>query len=102
MTAVYADKPDFFSTGVPALWDEIAEKADALIYAAAAWGACSMWGAHWTIGLEKRVVPSVYVVDEPFVGDVKITLKKEGMPSLRTVISLNYQMMPWCSHIHVR
>ena len=34
--AVYMDKPDFFSTDVPELWDEIAEKADALIYAAAA------------------------------------------------------------------
>ena len=34
--AVYVDKPDFFSTDVPELWHEIAEKADAIIYAAAA------------------------------------------------------------------
>ena len=34
--AVYIDKPDFFSTDVPELWDEIATKANALIYAAAA------------------------------------------------------------------
>jgi hypothetical protein len=33
---VYVDKPDFFSTDTPELWDEIAAKADALIYAAAA------------------------------------------------------------------
>jgi hypothetical protein len=45
-----------------------------------------MWGSHWTIGLEKRGIPSVYVVDEPFVEDVKITLEKEGMPALRTVV----------------
>jgi hypothetical protein len=45
-----------------------------------------MWGAHWTIGLEKRGIPAVYVVDEPFVEDVKITLEKEGMPALRTVV----------------
>ncbi len=36
VTAVYVDKPDFFSTDVSELWDEIAEKASALIYAAAA------------------------------------------------------------------
>jgi hypothetical protein len=36
VTPVYIDKPDFFSTDVPDLWDEIAEKANALIYAAAA------------------------------------------------------------------
>jgi hypothetical protein len=34
--AVYVDKPGFFSDDVPELWDEIANKADALIYAAAA------------------------------------------------------------------
>jgi hypothetical protein len=44
-----------------------------------------MWGAHWTIGLEKRKIPSVYVVGEPFIEDVKVTLDKEGMPYLRTV-----------------
>ena len=36
VNSVYIDKPDFFSTDVPDLWDEIVEKADALIYAAAA------------------------------------------------------------------
>jgi hypothetical protein len=35
-TVVYADKPDFFSTDVPELWDKIASKGSALIYAAAA------------------------------------------------------------------
>lgn len=34
--AVYVDKPGFFSTDVPELWDEIATKANAFIYAAAA------------------------------------------------------------------
>ena len=45
-----------------------------------------MWGAHWTMEFEKRGIPSVYIVDEPFVEDTKITLEKEGMPSLRTVV----------------
>ena len=33
---VYVDKPDFFGADVPQLWNEIATKADALIYSAAA------------------------------------------------------------------
>jgi len=33
---VYKDKPDFFGADVPDLWDEIAAKANALIYSAAA------------------------------------------------------------------
>jgi hypothetical protein len=45
-----------------------------------------MWGAHYVIGLEKRGIPGVFVVDEPFVEDVRTTLEKEGMPSLRTVV----------------
>jgi hypothetical protein len=45
-----------------------------------------MWGAHWTIELEKKGVPSAYIVDEPFIEDVQITCDKEGMPLLRRVI----------------
>jgi len=45
-----------------------------------------MWGAHWTIHLEKRGMPGVYIVDEPFKADVQATCDKEGMPLLRRVI----------------
>ncbi len=45
-----------------------------------------MWGAHWTIELEKQGVPAVYIVDKPFIEDVQITCDKEGMPLLRRVI----------------
>lgn len=44
-----------------------------------------MWGAHWSILLEKRGIPGVYVVDEPFIADVQVTCDKEGMPALRRV-----------------
>jgi hypothetical protein len=44
-----------------------------------------MWGSHWSILLEKRGLPGVYVVDEPFIEDVQVTLEKEGMPALRRV-----------------
>jgi len=46
-----------------------------------------MWGAHWTIELEKRGVPGVFVVDRPFQADVQVTCKKEGMPDLRRIIA---------------
>ena len=44
-----------------------------------------MWGAHWSIELEKKGIPSVFVVDEPFKIDVQITCDKEGMSLLRRV-----------------
>jgi len=45
-----------------------------------------MWGAHWSINLEKRGIPCAYVVDKPFEADVNITCEKEGMPGLRRVV----------------
>ena len=45
-----------------------------------------MWGSHWSMFLEKEGIPSVFIVDEPFIADVQITCDKEGMPLLRRVI----------------
>ena len=45
-----------------------------------------MWGAHWMIHLEKRGVPTVFLVDEPFKEDVQTTCEKEGASMLRRVI----------------
>jgi hypothetical protein len=42
-----------------------------------------MWGAHWSIVLERKNIPTVFVVDEPFKTDVQITCDKEGMSHLR-------------------
>lgn len=44
-----------------------------------------MWGAHWTIQLEKRGVPAVYLVDDPFALDVQTSCERNGMPGLRRV-----------------
>jgi hypothetical protein len=44
-----------------------------------------MWGAHWSIVLEKSGIPGVYIVDEPFRADVEISCEKEGMAALRRV-----------------
>jgi hypothetical protein len=44
-----------------------------------------MWGAHWSILLEKRGIPGVFIVDNPFIEDVQLTCEKDGMPLLRRV-----------------
>ena len=44
-----------------------------------------MWGAHWSILLEKRGIPGLFIVDEPFIEDVQVTCEKDGMPMLRRV-----------------
>ncbi len=45
-----------------------------------------MWGAHWVIELEKRGIPTAFVVDHPFEADVQITCDKEGVSRLRRVM----------------
>lgn len=45
-----------------------------------------MWGSHWTVNLEKKGIPGVFIVDEPFRADVQVTCEKEGMSALRRVV----------------
>jgi hypothetical protein len=45
-----------------------------------------MWGSHWTMAMEKRGIPGVFIVDEPFKADVQITCEKEGMSALRRIV----------------
>lgn len=83
--AVFVRRETTYMTDEPALWARVEAEADAVIYGCGACGSCSMWGTRWSVGLEKRGTPSVYVVDEPFRMDVEVTCKKEGMPALRRV-----------------
>jgi hypothetical protein len=53
-----------------------------------------MWGAHWTMYSERRGVPSVNIVDEPFIDDVRVTCDREGMSSMRRL-----NVMHPCGHI---
>ncbi|OIQ94745.1 hypothetical protein GALL_232990 [mine drainage metagenome] len=45
-----------------------------------------MWGSHWTMELEQKGIPGVFIVDEPFQADLQITCDKEGMSKLRRVV----------------
>lgn len=83
---VFVKKPGVYMSDDPELWDEIAKKANAVIYGCVASTSGSMFGGHWVIGLEKRGIPSVYMVYKPWVENVQITCEKEGMLALRRVI----------------
>lgn len=82
---VFIRRETTYMSDDPALWQRVADEADAVIYGCGACGSCSMWGTHWSVGIEKLQVPTVYVVDEPFRLDVETSCHKEGMPSLRRV-----------------
>ena len=82
---VFVRRGSTYMSDEPALWERVLAEADAVIYGCGACGSCSMWGTHWSVELEKRGVPCVYVVDEPFRADVEVSCQKEGMPALRRV-----------------
>jgi hypothetical protein len=82
----YRQKAGRYSDDDPTLWNEIEANGDAFIYGVVGHGSGGYWGAHWSSMLEKRGIPGVYVVGEPFVHDVLAGTTREGMPYLRTVI----------------
>ena len=87
--AIYLDKPDSFGNDSAQLWDEIAAKGNAVIYAGSSLRCLLGVGclASWrSASRNEESLQFMYVVDEPFFEDVKVTLEKEGMPSLRTVV----------------
>ncbi|CAN7730975.1 hypothetical protein LJR290_006269 [Variovorax sp. LjRoot290] len=85
VTAVFVRRQSTYMSDEPELWARVESEADAVIYGCGACGSCSMWGTHWSVELERRGIPCVYVVDEPFRSDVELTCAKEGMPALRRV-----------------
>ena len=82
---VFKLKPGGFQSDDMELRDEIVQKADAMIYGTAMGGGSGMFGTGWTIEVEKQGVPSVYIVGEPFLPDIKVSAEMRGMPLLRTV-----------------
>jgi hypothetical protein len=69
--------------------NEIAQKADAMIGGTVMGGGTGMYGAYWVMDVEKRGVPSVYVVGDIYTDGVSVAAARRGMPNLRTtVISL--------------
>jgi hypothetical protein len=82
---VFKNKPGGFTGDDPELREEIIHMADALIYGTAMGGGSGMFGTGWTVEVEKRGIPSVYIVGEPFLSDILVSAKMRGMPALRLV-----------------
>lgn len=82
---VFKNKPGGFSKEDPELRDEIIQNADAFIYGTAMGGGSGMFGTGWTVEVEKRGIPAVYIVGEPFLPDILVSAKMRGMPALRIV-----------------
>lgn len=87
---VYMEKTEGFAGADSKLTDEIVKKADAVICGTVTGGGSGMYGAYWAIELEKRGIPSVYIVGEALPGDntfgdiIRVSTEKRGMPALRT------------------
>ncbi len=82
---VFKIKPGGFSKEDPELRDEIIKNADALIYGMAMGGGSGMFGTGWTVEVEKKGIPSIYLVGEPLLPDILVSAKMRGMPALRIV-----------------
>jgi hypothetical protein len=68
------------------LKDEIIHKGDALIFGTAMGGGSGMSAVKWIKEIEKAGIPSVYVVTEPYINDIRDSAAMVGLPGLRTVV----------------
>jgi hypothetical protein len=82
---VFRIKPGGFAVESPELHEEIVKNADAMIYGTSMGGGSGMAGTGRVIEVEKRGIPSVNTVGEPFVPDIKVSAEMRGMPDLRIV-----------------
>jgi hypothetical protein len=78
-------KPGGFAKEDPELREEVIKNADAMIFGTAMGGGSGMAGTDWTVKVEKRGVPAVYLVGEPYVNDIRVSAEMRGMPALRTL-----------------
>jgi hypothetical protein len=72
-------KPSAYQVDDPEFWEDIAQKADAVIYGAAPSCATTMYAVRYTGLLEKRGIPGVSVIFDNLVEDARITCDEIGM-----------------------
>ena len=84
---VFKKKPGWVSSDDLELRDEVKQKADAMVYGTAMGGGSGMYAVGWIREVEKHGIPSMYVVGEYFVPDVKASADMWGIPALRTVVT---------------
>jgi hypothetical protein len=80
-------KPSGWMSSDPELWDEVAGSGSAFIYGPAGGTSGHVWGARWSILLEKKGVPGVYVLSEGYERCVQMACDGAGMPQLRRVVT---------------
>jgi hypothetical protein len=83
---VYVKKTTGFHSDEPELWDKVAREADAMVHGTVMGFASGAHGAGWTVGLEKRGIPTVYLVCNPFGDYIRYSAKSFGMPTLRCLL----------------
>ena len=66
--------------------NEIAQNADAMIGGTVMGGGTGMYGAYWAMDVEKRGIPSVYVVGDMYTDGIRAAAARRGMPDLRTAV----------------
>jgi hypothetical protein len=84
---VFRAKPSGWMSSDPELWDEAAENGSGFIYGPAGGTSGHVWGARWSILLEKKGLPGVYVLSEGYEQAVQLACEGEGMPQLRRVVT---------------
>jgi hypothetical protein len=84
---VYRMKPSWVASDDPELREEMNQNADALVYGTAMGGGSGKFAVNWIMKAEKDGIPSVYIVGEGLMPDVKASSEMYGIPSLRTVVT---------------
>ena len=84
---VHRDKPSPFMSDDPELWEEVEKNAHAFIYGPAGGTGGFVWGGLWSVSLEKKGIPGVYVLSEGYEHAVQLACEGEGMPLLRRVVT---------------
>jgi hypothetical protein len=92
--SVFKTKLSVYSSDDPELWNEVVKNASAFIFGPGAATSGFTFGALWSIELEKRGVPGVFVLSEGYEHAVRLTCNRQGMPQLRRVVTPS---PPWGS-----
>lgn len=83
---VYRKKPTGWATDHPETWNEVVQKADAMVSGIVQGASSGAFCVPWIIDVEKRGVPTVFLVGRPFDKHyIPISNEMFGMPALRCI-----------------
>jgi len=82
---VFRLKPHGPMTDDPETWDEVVDKADALVCGTCMGASSGAFGVGWVAGVENCGIPSVYTVADFYDAYVRFSAEMMDIPALRTV-----------------